>query len=240
MFSFRKKEKKPPFVTGVIAAGGSSSRMGGQNKLLMELDGLPVLAHTLLAFERCDLIREIVIAARGDLIVEYSNLAAALSISKLKCVMEGGASRTESVYRAACQASSEAEYLAVHDGARPLVRPEEIAAVCQAAFETTCAAAGVPVKDTIKRVQGGKILATVDRAQLYAAQTPQVADKALLLAALKKALEEQLPVTDECMALEHMEIHPAMVTCSYENIKITTPEDLAFAEVILNTRGMER
>lgn len=236
MLFFRKKEKKPPFVTAVIAAGGSSSRMGGENKLLMELDDRCVLAHTLLAFERCPSIAEIVISARSDMIVPYSNLAAELGIKKLKCVVSGGSTRCESVYAGACQASAEAQYIAVHDGARPLVRPDEITAVCEKAVIYSAAAAAVPVKDTIKRVEEGRIQSTVDRSNLFAMQTPQIADKALMLSALKNALDQGLNVTDECMALEAMHVRPAIVTCSYENIKITTPEDIVFARAVLAQR----
>lgn len=236
MLFFRKKEKKPPFVTAVIAAGGSSTRMGGENKLLIELDHYPVLAHTLLAFERCPAISEIIVAARSDMIIPYSNLAAELKLQKLKCVVEGGKTRTESVYFGACQASEAAQYIAVHDGARPLIRAEEIASVCEQAFVFTAAAAAVPVKDTIKRVEDGRILETVDRSQLYAMQTPQIADKALLLSALKNALDHGLNTTDECMALEAIHVRPAVVSCSYENIKITTPEDILFAKAILAER----
>ena len=236
MFFFRKKEKKKPFVTAVIAAGGSSARMGGENKLLMELDDRCVLAHTLQAFQNCPLISEIVIAARSDMIVPYADLASELGIDKLKCVTAGGNTRCESVYHGACQASPQAEYIAVHDGARPLVRPEEIAAVCEKAFNFTAAAAAVKVKDTIKRVEEGRILETVDRSQLCAMQTPQVADKALMLSALKNALDKNLNVTDECMALEAIHVRPAVVMCSYENIKITTPEDILFARAVLAER----
>ncbi len=236
MFFFRKKEKKKPFVTAVIAAGGSSSRMGGENKLLMELDDRSVLAHTLLAFQRCPTISEIIISARNDMIIPYSNLAAELGIDKLKCVVAGGSTRCESVFAGACQASPQAKFIAVHDAARPLIRPEEITAVCEKAFEYTAAAAAVPVKDTIKRVEDGRILDTVDRSQLCAMQTPQVADRALLLSALKNALDRGLNVTDECMALEAIYVRPAVVTCSYENIKITTPEDILFARAVLAER----
>lgn len=236
MLFFRKKEKKQPFVTAVIAAGGSSTRMGGENKLLMELDEHSVLAHTLLAFENCPSISEIILSARSDMIVPYSNLAADLGIQKLKTVVAGGSTRCESVYRGACQASEQAKYIAVHDGARPLVRPEEIKAVCEKAFTYAAAAAAVPVKDTIKRVEDGRILETVDRSQLCAMQTPQIADKALMLSALKNALDKNLNVTDECMALEAIHVRPAVVICSYENIKITTPEDILFARAVLAER----
>ena len=187
MFFFRKKEKKVPFVSAVIAASGSSTRMGGENKLLMDIGEQPVLAHTLLAFENCPTISEIIIAARSDMIIPYSNLASELGISKLKVVV-------------------------------------------------TAAAAAVPVKDTIKIVEDGRVLETVDRSRLWAMQTPQIADRALLLSALKNAIDTGLNATDECMALEAIHVRPAIVMCSYENIKITTPEDVLFARAILAQR----
>ena len=236
MFFFRKKEKKVPFVSAVIAASGSSTRMGGENKLLMDIGEQPVLAHTLLAFENCPTISEIIIAARSDMIIPYSNLASELGISKLKVVVAGGSTRCESVYSGACQVSDQAKYIAVHDGARPLIRPEEITAICEKAFTYTAAAAAVPVKDTIKIVEDGRVLETVDRSRLWAMQTPQIADRALLLSALKNAIDTGLNATDECMALEAIHVRPAIVMCSYENIKITTPEDVLFAHAILAQR----
>ena len=236
MFFFRKREKKMPFVSAVIAASGSSTRMGGENKLLMEIGEQSVLAHTLLAFQNCSMISEIVIAARGDMIIPYSNLATELGIDKLKVVVAGGKTRCESVYAGARQVSDRADYIAVHDGARPLIRPEEIVSVCEKAFTYTAAAAAVPVKDTIKIVEDGRISETVDRSRLWAMQTPQVADRALLMSALKNAIDQNLNATDECMALEAIHVKPAIVMCSYENIKITTPEDVLFARAILAQR----
>lgn len=102
---FGKKKKEPPYVTAIIPAAGASSRMGGGNKLLMELDGVPVLGRTLLALEACDIIREIIVAASEDNIVTYADLGAALGITKLTKVVKGGATRQESVWKAALEAS---------------------------------------------------------------------------------------------------------------------------------------
>lgn len=234
---FGKKKKRPPFVTAIIPAAGASRRMGGENKLLLELEGVPVLAHTLLALERCPCIREIVLAAPEELIVPYAELARRAGVTKLTRVVKGGATRQESVYRAALEASPKTEYLAVHDGARPLVTEEIVENVCKAAFLYSCAAAGVPVHDTIRSVDSSeRAEATLARESLRAMQTPQVADKALLLAALKKALDEGAAVTDECAALEALGVRPVIVPGSFENIKITTPVDLVFARAILEGR----
>ena len=147
-------------------------------------------------------------------------------------------SRQESVYKAALEASPQADYLAVHDGARPLVTEEIIRNVCEAAFLYNASAAGVKVHDTIKEIdEKERIVGTVDRETLRAMQTPQVAEKALLLAALQSALEAAAPVTDECSALERMGIRPVVVPGSYENIKITTPVDLLFAKAVLEGRN---
>jgi len=234
---FGKKKKQSPFVTAIIPAAGASRRMGGGNKLLMELDGIPVLGRTLLALETCGMIREIIVAASEENIVTYAELGKTLKITKLTKVVKGGETRQESVYKAALEASPEAKYLAVHDGARPLVTEEVVENVCKAAFLHTCAAAAIPVHDTMKKIQkDGHIECTVDREDLRAMQTPQVADKALLTAALQSAIEANITVTDECAALERIGARPVIAEGSFENIKITTPADLIYGQAILEGR----
>ena len=235
---FGKKKKQPPFVTAIVPAAGASRRMGGGNKLLLELDGVPVLGRTLLALESCPIIREIIVAAAEEHIVTYAELGKNLGITKLTKVVKGGETRQESVYKAALEASPEAQYLAVHDGARPLVTPEVVQNACEGAFLHTCAAAAVPVHDTIKEVhKDGHIERTVDRDNLRAMQTPQVADKALLITALQSAMEAGITVTDECAALERLGARPVVTEGSFENIKITTPADLIYGQAILEGRG---
>ena len=234
---FGKKKKAPPFVTAIIPAAGASRRMGGGNKLLMELEGVPVLGRTLLALEHCEIIREIIIAASEDNIVTYAELGKNLGITKLTKVVKGGDTRQESVYKAALEADQQAKYLAVHDGARPLVTAEVVENACKGAFLHTCAAAGVKVHDTIKKVDSSDhVEQTMDRECLRAMQTPQVADKNLLLAALKNALDQGIAVTDECAALELLGARPVITEGSFENIKITTPVDLQFARAVLEGR----
>ena len=129
-------------------------------------------------------------------------------------------------------------YLAVHAGARPLVEPELIDSVIQMAFRTNAAAPAVPVKDTIKVAQEGKIVSTLDRETLRAVQTPQVFDAQLLRAALQAAADSGEPVTDDCGAVERLGKEVYLTDGSYENIKITTPEDMLLAEAILSRREM--
>lgn len=233
----RKKKEETPFVTVVIAAAGASRRMGGENKQLILLDGIPVLGRTLLAFQQSPYIREIILAAAEEHMAEYAALGRQLKIDKLTRVIRGGESRLESVYRAACEAAAECEYLAVHDGARPLVSQQVIENVCKAAFLYSAAGTGIPVTDTIKRIdREGRALATVDRESLRAMQTPQMAEKPLLLAALQSALEAGAETTDELAALERMGMRPVIVPGDLENIKLTTPTDVLVANAILAGR----
>ena len=222
---FRKiREANRPFCTALVAAAGSSSRMGGTDKLMKFLDNVPVLMRTLTALQRAAAIDEIVIAAREDALVDISTLCKTYGITKCSKVVRGGESRCHSVLLAALEASPEARLLAVQDGARPLVTPELI--------DRT-----VPVKDTIKTVaEDGAVTGTPDRSTLRAVQTPQVFEADLLKAALQSALENEVPVTDDCSAVERLGKVVYLIDGDEENLKITTPVDLVIAEAILAER----
>ena len=209
MIAFLKKvkqniDRRSAVCSMVIAAAGASSRMGGGNKLLLPLAGQPVLVHTLLAAERARFVSEIVIAAREEDLLTYADLCKAYAISKPVKVIVGGASRTESVYRAALETRNDAGLIAVHDGARPLATPEWIDGVIQKAIRSLAVAPAVPVRDTIKVAEDGAVKETPNRAQLFAVQTPQVFDAVLLRAALQAALEEKAELTDDCAAMERL------------------------------------
>ena len=238
MFKFKKKKEKP-FVSAIVAAGGTGQRMGS-NKLLMELDGIPVLAHTLLALQQSDLIVEIIISAHKDSIVEYGQLAVDFGIRKLKSVVSGGENRSISVLKGVLEADPKCKFALIHDGARPFVAQWEIQLVIEKAFTDGAATASVPVKDTIKQVLEGKIKATAERSNLVQVQTPQVFDIDLIKGALSKVVTENIPVTDDCQALEIMGFQPSVVTTSYENIKITTMEDLIAGQAILDSRKVRK
>lgn len=231
-----KQKKKPalPAVCAVIVAAGSSRRMGGENKLLLPLNDAPVLAHTLSAFEKCAAIRDIVLVCREQDILPYSDLARAFGISKLRTVTRGGDSRTASVLAGITAAPEDTGLVAVHDGARPLVSEAVITEAVYAAAEYGAAAPVVPVKDSIKRIQDGNISADVPRDTLAAVQTPQVFDRALLTRALETATRENRTFTDDCAAVEAMGQAVRATHGSYENIKITTPEDILVAEAFLH------
>lgn len=240
MFSFLRKVKEAnrPRCTALVAAAGASSRMEGVNKVLEPLEGVPVLARTLVSFQLAEEIDEIVVAAREEDLVEISRMCRTYDITKCTKVVRGGESRVHSVLLAALEASPESTLLAVQDGARPLVTPELIGRVVSAAARCGAAAPAVAVKDTVKAVRAdGAVERTLERETLRAVQTPQVFEASLLKAALQSALESGAPVTDDCSAVERLGKEVYLTEGSYENIKITTPEDLVLAEAIWESRG---
>ena len=234
---FGKHQKRThPYCAALIAAAGSSTRYGGENKLLQTLDGIPVLVRTLLTIDCVEGIDEIVIAAREDELLPYAELCKTFGLRKPVKVIVGGATRTESVLRAALEASPETEFFAVQDGARPLVTVELIDEVLDAARVYLAAAPAVPVRDTIK-VAHGIVERTPDRSALFAVQTPQGFATDLLKAALQSAIADGATVTDDCSAVERLGKEVHLTEGSEENIKITTPVDLVIAEAILQRRG---
>lgn len=243
MLPFLKKirENRRPRCAALVAAAGSSSRMGGVNKLLQLLDGVPVLVRTLTALQLARQVDEIIVAAREEDLVEISQLCHTYGITKCTKVVRGGESRAHSVLLAALEASPETELLAVQDGARPLVTPELVDCVIAAAARCGAAAPAVPVKDTIKSVrEGGAVEQTLDRSGLRAVQTPQVFEADLLKAALQSAVEQSLPITDDCSAVERLGKVVFLVEGEEENLKITTPTDLILAEAIIQARESGR
>ena len=233
----RTPERTRPYCAALIAAAGSSTRYGGENKLLQELGGIPVLARTLLAVDRAESIDEIVIAAREDELLTYAQLCKTFDLQKPVKVVLGGATRTESVLRAACEASPEAALLAVQDGARPLVTSALIDEVVLAAQQYHAAAPAIPVTDTVKVAVNGVVESTPERSKLFAVQTPQVFDAELLKAALQDALRANAALTDDCSSVERFGKEVHLTEGNAENIKITRPLDLIVAEAILQSRG---
>lgn len=215
----------------VIVAAGSASRMGGIDKVMAPLAGEPMIARTVRAFQECDAVKKIVVVTRQDLILPITSLCSGMD--KVKAVVAGGSSRQESVHLGLNALSGEVQLVAVHDGARPLVSWQLIDRVIRAANTYGAAAPAIPVKDTIKVVQGGVVKTTPDRSELYAVQTPQVFDFDLLRGALKKVEQEQLQVTDDCSAVEQMGMRVKIVEGDERNLKVTTPMDLKIAQMLL-------
>ena len=223
-----------PRCAALVAAAGSSSRMGGINKLLEPLDGIPVLVRTLTALERAQRVDSIVIATREEDLITVSQLCKTYGITKCKKVIRGGEDREHSVLLAALEAEPDTELLAVQDGARPLVSPALIDRVIEAAQRCGAAAPAIPVKDTIKTVREDEAVEeTLERSRLRAVQTPQVFEASLLKAALQAALEEGAVLTDDCSAVERLGKVVYLIEGEETNLKITTPTDLVLAEALL-------
>lgn len=228
--------KAKPFVTAVIVAAGNSTRMGGVNKQFLLIDGVPVLIRTLLAFSQSDMIDEIIVAAREEDIPKMFAMIKEYKVLKVTDIVKGGKTRQESVFNAIRRSSPLSEYFAIHDGARPLVTEKIIEDTVREAFLTGAAATGVRVKDTVKVVnENGFITATPDRNYLWAVHTPQVFERRLYLSAIDNVLNSEM-FTDDCKLLEEYGAEVKMVEGSYENIKITTPEDTDVAQAILYRR----
>ena len=215
----------------VIVAAGTASRMGGIDKVMAPLGGAPMIAKTVGTFQNCDAVSEIVIVTREDLIVPITNLCK--DMTKVTAVVAGGKSRQESVNLGLNALSGKIKLAAIHDGARPLITWQVIDRAIRAANTYGAAAPAIPVKDTIKVVEGRVVKSTPDRATLFAVQTPQVFDFDLLRGALKKAELEGAQVTDDCSAVERMGVAVKIVEGDERNIKITTPMDLKIAEMLL-------
>ncbi len=220
----------PKAVSAVIVAAGSSTRMG-MPKMLLPLNGKPVIAHTLSAFQNSPVIDEIVLVTRAEDVDALQALAADHGITKLTAVVAGGDSRQQSVANGVRACCSDVALFAIHDGARPLISLECIAAVVEAARRDGAAAAAVRVKDTIKIVDAdGFVRLTPDRATLWSVQTPQVFERTLYLRAVEYMEQSGLQVTDDCQLVEAIGHPVRLVEGEYTNLKITTPEDIRTAE----------
>jgi 2-C-methyl-D-erythritol 4-phosphate cytidylyltransferase len=220
----------------IVVAAGKGMRLGGDRpKQFLELAGVPIIVHALRQFERCREISEVVTVLPAEETAGFESVVNRFNLRKVKRVIAGGATRAQSVRRG-LEAITDANVVAVHDGVRPFVGPDEIDRVVQAAEQNEAAILTAPVSDTIKRVQGERIIETLPRAQLRRALTPQCFRFALLKRAFQDldALEgEGLEITDDSLLVERLGIEIVSVAGSERNIKITELTDLAFAESLL-------
>ena len=205
----------------IIAAGGKGKRMG-RPKQLLKIGGQEILVRTILAFKKVKRVKEIIVVTTPETFKTVSKKIKGLKFAP------AGSERIESVKNGLKEVSEGINLIAVQDGARPLVSPQNIDACLKAAQKDKAAVLGVFVKDTIKRVKGGKIIETLKREELFAAQTPQCYRAEILKKALKKYGKEIL-ATDESQLVGKLGVSITAVTGDYKNIKITTPEDLIIA-----------
>ncbi len=220
----------------IVLAAGTGSRMKSSiNKMLLKICDKTVIQRTVDAFSEINDVKEIIITARDDELKEFSNL---ITDKKARFVI-GGKTRQQSVINA-LKTIDEADFVIIHDGARPFVTAEDINQTVVTAYDCHAAALGVPVKDTIKVIDDENfVVNTPNRATLFSVQTPQVFKFDLFKKAVNVALEQKLDFTDDCQLVENIGVKVKMVHGSYDNIKITTPEDISTGENILNRKETE-
>ncbi len=228
-----------PYTVMMVAAAGGSTRMG-QPKQHILLGNHPVLIHTLTTLQQVAAIDEILLIAREEDIPHFTALAAEAGVTKLRTAVPGGATRQGSAAAGLAALPAQTTLVGVHDGARPLVRAEDVEAVIREAGGCGAAALAVPVKDTLKRTdKDGFVTDTPDRAGLWRVQTPQVFDRAALCAAMQTALAEGKDYTDDCQLMEAAGHRVKLVQGLDTNLKLTTPEDIRLAQALMKEdKGM--
>ena len=226
-------------VTALIPAAGMGKRMGkGVAKQFLTLGDKPMLAHTLLAFQGAAEIDEIIpILSQEDIEGCLRDIVERYRITKVKTLVTGGRERQDSVLHGLRKIGKDTEVVLVHDGVRPFVTPEMISEAVGLAKKGECVAVGVPIKDTIKEVDDDKIvLRTLERGRLWAIQTPQAFPAEILRRAYEESSAHKMCGTDDASLVERMGGAVRVIMGDYENIKITTPEDLILAEEILKQK----
>lgn len=238
------KGKNAPSCGALVLAAGSGRRMkldekGGENinKVFLQLGDMPVLAHTLTAFEKCRVIDKIVIAARECDIELCRQAAEEFGITKLCSIVCGGEERQQSVQKGLATLADMCEFVAVHDGARCLVEPDDIERVVREAYECGAASLAIECSDTLKRADKDMYISEdVERRNTYRMQTPQVFRIDEITEAHKKAAEDNFSATDDCAVATHAGYKVKLVEGSALNIKLTTQDDLEIISAIIAQR----
>lgn len=233
MSLFRKKNPK---CTAVVVAAGNSTRMQ-KDKNAMELGGVPVIIRTLREFEASPLVSEIVLVTKAENIENLASLVKDYSLSKVKKVIAGGATRAESSLNGVLAAERGAKLIAIHDGARPFVTQGIIEDAINAARDYRAAVPIIKSVDTLRTFENGFISGNLDRDTVARIQTPQVFDADLIKGALTFAVSKELPITDDASAAALLGLKIKTVPGDEDNIKLTTPKDMDLAEMILKNRG---
>ncbi len=221
--------------TGIIVAAGKSTRVGQNvDKSFLSLGAKPVVVYSLLAFEKCPMIEQIVLVVRKDRVESARCVVQMFGCTKVMKIIAGGTTRQASVAKGLDAAGVETEIVVVHDGARPCVTPELISETIKTAGKYGSAIAAVKITDTVKAASKGMVISgTVDREKLWAAQTPQAFKRDLLLQGLKVAQKKKLELTDDASAVELVSDSVRLVASSPSNIKITSPDDLILAAALM-------
>jgi 2-C-methyl-D-erythritol 4-phosphate cytidylyltransferase len=224
---------KRPFVSVIIPAAGSGKRMNSSTpKQFIELGGKPILFHTIKKFEQSPHVSEIIIVSpKTD--IEFVETMINTHFKKVKCVIEGGKERQNSVQNGLNNVAINSDIIIVHDGVRPFINQIEIEKICSVLQTENAAVIAVPVKNTIKTVERHYVKNTPDRSTLWAIQTPQGMKATVFKSCYEKLKQENILGTDESMIAEHYGYSVNVIEGNYKNIKITTPEDLEIGELFL-------
>ena len=223
----------------LVPAAGQGKRMGGaHSKPYLLLEGKPILAHTLLELERCPLVDEVVLMVeRGEIERARASVVEEFRLQKVGAILAGGVQRQDSVWEGLKTIQDDCDLVMVHDGVRPFISQEMLARSIQGAVDCGASIAAVPAKDTGKLVSAQNVvLTTPDRKSIFLVQTPQTFKRDILVRAYRQAMEDGFYATDEASLVERLGMPVKVVEGSYENIKITTPEDLVVGEMILRKR----
>ncbi len=224
-------------VSVIIVTAGTASRMNGIDKQLFILDHIPVFLHSVLTFSQIEEVCEIVIVAKKHQLSVMKQYCDEYNINKPILIVSGGETRQQSCFCGVSACQTDSNYIAFHDGARPLITVEEIRQVIRDAQHYGAASLGVPSKDTVKIVgKDGLVKTTPDREQVYSIQTPQVFEKTQYLLCMEQAQQKGIHYTDDCQLFELVQKPVFITKGSYQNIKITTPEDLSLAQQLLKQR----
>lgn len=232
------KNKINEKATAIITAAGKGTRMNSDiNKQYIDIAGLPVLARTIAAFENCEAIADIIVVVNEE-DIQYCrrNIIEQYNFTKVKALISGGSERQNSVYKGLCAVNKSSKIVLIHDGARPFVSKKNIIDCILAAKEFDACGIGVRLKDTIKICdQNGFVKTTPDRSSLWSIQTPQAFTYDIIMNAHKMAIQSGYIGTDDLVLVERQGVQVKIIEGSYQNIKITTPEDLIIGESIVKS-----
>jgi len=222
----------------IIAAGGQGKRIEGKlPKQFLMLKDKPILAHTVDKFERCELIDEIILVVPEDYLAYCSQtIVDKHGFKKVRKVTCGGKERQDSIYLGLKACPKDTSVVVIHDGVRPLISPDKISESIKICQKKNAVVLAVPVKETIKRVEHGNIITTLDRDKIWLSQTPQTFEYKLILDAYQKAEEDDFAGTDDSSLVERLGHEVTILEGDYKNIKITTAEDLMIAEKLLEIK----
>ncbi|MBO4869732.1 MAG: 2-C-methyl-D-erythritol 4-phosphate cytidylyltransferase [Clostridia bacterium] len=232
------------FNSAIIVAAGAGTRMNlpdGQTKQMLCIEGVPVIVRTVLQFEACEDIDEIILVVRKDEFDEYRQFYKKYGFKKVRHIVAGGETRQASVLNGLCKVDKNADFVTIHDGVRCLITPGMISEVCTWAYHYGAATAVTRPVDTLKlSVDGVFIKETVDRDKIYHAQTPQIFKYDMYRAAALSAKKDGFEATDDNSLVERLKFKIYICDLGKENIKITTQEDVYCAEAILKSRGGDK